>query len=113
MARTTPLLILPLVGCGVVDIGGVNVVVESNTSWAGDICDAAYCAADYTSHEHRGSGNQTFAGEMGQTCYWFGKTTDSGYVRVYINNTDVLGTTRNAEYETSASHGAVSACWTR
>ena len=97
---------VPLVGCG------VEVVVESNTSWMGDICNASYCAADYTDHEFRGSGNKSFTPDAGQICYWFGNTTDSGYVRVYITHRDIFGSTRNAEHENSESHGAVSACWT-
>src|SRR5690348_14707831 len=99
-----------LAGCG------AEVVVESNTSWMGDICGAPYCAADYTGHELRGSGNKTFpqytqSGD--QICYWFGNTTDSGYVRVYINDHSILGSSRQVEHKTSVAHGSVSACWTQ
>ena|ERR1043166_1516041 len=106
--KTSPwwpwVLVVPLAACG------ADVVVESNTSWAGDICEHFYCAAEYTDHELRGSGNKSFSQDSEQICYWFGKTTDSGYVRVYIKEKDIFGSSRNAEHETSASHGSVSAC---
>src|SRR6266566_949344 len=95
---------------------GAEVVVESNTSWMGDVCGAEYCAADYTAHELRGSGNKSFpqSTQSGdQICYWFGNTTDSGYVRVYISDHSILGSSRNAEHETSVGHGSVSGCWTQ
>src|SRR5690349_14913412 len=94
-----------LAGCG------AEVVVESNTSWMGDICGAAYCAADYTDHVLRGSGNKSFsqsAQSGDQICYWFGNTTDSGYVRVYVSDHSILGSSRNAEHETAVAHGSVS-----
>ena len=38
-------LVVLLAGCG------AEVVVESNTSWMGDVCGAEYCAAEYTDHD--------------------------------------------------------------
>ena len=99
-------LVVPLAGCG------VDVVLESNTSWMGDICGASYCAGPGTNHELRGFGNKSFAQGDGQICYWFANVTDSGYVRVYIKDNSILGSSNNARTETSAGHGSVSACWT-
>ena len=99
-----------LAGCG------VDVVVESNTSWMGDICDAPSCASAFTNHELRGSGNKSFpqATQSGdQICYWFANATDSGYVRVYIKDNTPLGSDRNAEHKNTAPHGSVAACWTQ
>ena len=100
-----------LVGCG------TELVVESNTSWEGDICGYTYCASATSGHELRGSGNKSFdqgvfiAGtDSNQVCYWFGNTTDSGYIRVYIKDHDIFGSSKNARHENTAPHGAVSAC---
>ena len=103
-------LVVFLAGCG------AEVVVESNTSWMGNVCDAEYCAAEYADHDLRGSGDKSFPQfpqDGDRICYWFGNTTDSGYVRVYINDQSVFGSSRYAEHETSVSHGFVSGCWTQ
>ena len=107
MSRPLALVVL-LAGCG----AEVVVVVESNTSWMGDVCGAEYCAAEYTDHELRGSGNKSFPQGGDRICYWFGNTTDSGYVRVYISDQSISGSSRYAEHETSVGHGSVSGCWT-
>ena len=99
-------LVVLLAGCG------TDVVVESNTSWTGDVCGAEYCAAEFTAHELRGSGNKSFPQGSARICYWFGNTTDSGYVRVYVSDHGIFGSSRYAEHETSVSHGSVSGCWT-
>jgi hypothetical protein len=105
-------LVVALLGCG-----GVEVVVESNTSWWGDICITPYCVAGEASdHELRGSGSKSFTqgGQSGdEICYWFGNVTDTGYVRVYIKDSGLFGSDKNAEHKNTASHGAVSACWTQ
>ena len=90
---------------------GAEVVVESNSSWMGDVCDAEYCAAEYTDHELRGSGNKSFSQGSDRICYWFANTTDSGYVRVYINDHSLFGSSKYAEHETAVGHGSVSGCW--
>lgn len=115
-------LVVSLLGCE-----SYAVVVESNTSWEGDVCDEHSCANQSSHHLLHGSGNKSF--DQGtelinfdttssvlqdQICYWFGNTTDSGYVRVYIkHHTDILGTSEHARHETSAPHGAVSECYTK
>src|SRR5882762_74719 len=90
-------VVLLLAGCG------TEVVVESNASWMGDVCGAEYCAAEYTGHELRGSGNKSFSHSLqsgDRICYWFGNTTDSGYVRVYISDQGIFGSSRYAGHET-------------
>ena len=99
-------LVVVLAGCE------QEVVVESNTSWMGDICNAEYCASGDTDHKLRGSGNKSFPQSGDRICYWFGNTTDSGYVRVYINDHSILGSSRQVEHETSVGRGSVSDCWT-
>jgi hypothetical protein len=104
-------LVVLLLGCG-----GTEVVLESNTSWWGDICVTPYCPVSATSaHELRGSGNKSFPqdGQSGdQVCYWFGNLTDTGYVRVYIKDDSIFGSDNHEDHKSSASHGAVSGCWT-
>ena len=107
-------LVVLLAGCS------TEVVVESNTSWEGDICGYTFCASAYSDHELRGSGNRSFdqglyiaGSDSNQVCYWFGNTTDSGYVRVYIKDNNIFGSSKNARHENSAPHGAVSACATQ
>jgi hypothetical protein len=106
-------LVVFLAGCE-----KVEVVVESNTSWEGDICPNDNCASANSGHKFRGSGNKSFddsdyeSGVLGGICYWFGNTTDSGYVRVYIREKDILGSSEHTKHQNSAPHGAVSDCWT-
>src|SRR6185503_11718203 len=101
-------LLVLLVGCSSADV-----VVESNTSWQGDICDLSGCQVPTNGDRYRGTGNKTFDGydDEGRICYWFGNTTDSGYVRVYINAKSIFGDSKQVEHENSGPHGAVSACW--
>ena len=105
-----------LSGCPL--LSSVDVVVESNTRWVGDICDSDLCANASTGHVLRDSGNRTFpqnvdlAGDsLARLCYWFSRRQfDTGYVRAYIVIEDPLGATRYEEHSTTPSRDIVSGC---